>query len=296
MDSERICRSCSGKGCGAKALFRYQGGKQKLCGLIVGLFPRDIKRYFEPFLGAGSVCLELRNRGFRGPSFLGDWNLEVANVHQAVAAAPGGFEAAYRAHVERHCREYFYHLRGQGTLGWTTIERAARTVYLAKAAFHGLLRVNAQGRIASTYGTGELGRVKLDGGRIRAVSAALQGADIRHGDFGWVETMAAPGDLVFMDPPYVDGNDAYTAEGFGEQDHLRLHRICRALDAKGVRFLQTNSDRSFVRDLYRGYRMFSVAPAPAIGRGGAGRQPVGEVIIANFEPNAAAPEGFAAAA
>lgn len=282
MKSERIGGTCGGKG--AKALFRYQGGKQKLCSRIVDLFPVTIGRYLEPFIGAASVYLELRNRGYRGPAFLGDWNVDVANVHQVVATNPDGFEKAYHTHVERHSQDYFYSLRDQDVSTWSSLERAARIVYIAKAAFHGLLRVNTQGQIISTYGTGELSRVMLNEDRIRAVSVALQGADIRHADFGWIEQEAQEGDLVFLDPPYFGGNTAFTAGGFGEEDQLRLLRICQAFDAKGVHFIQTNSDRPIARDLYRGFRMTSLPPAPSIGRGGASRQPVGEVIITNFEP------------
>ncbi|MFZ4394560.1 MAG: DNA adenine methylase [Kiritimatiellia bacterium] len=279
-----------------RSLFRYQGGKSRLCKNLVSLFPPTFNAYIEPFVGAGSVWLEVWNRGFRGPTFLGDRNLEVVNVHHVMAANPDGFERAYALHIERHSRGYFYLLRDLDTSGWTPVEKAARTVYLSKAAFHGLLRVNTKGNVVSTYGTGELSRMRLDGSRIHAVSAALQNAHIRCGDFGWVGEVAQPGDLVFLDPPYFGGNVAYTAEGFRVEDHLRLHSLCRTLDAKGVLFVQTNADRLFVRDLYRGFHFVSVSPAPAIGRGGAGKQPVGELVIANFEPEARAAGKFEVAA
>jgi len=267
-----------------RALFRYQGGKQKLRKRIVDLFPSGIGRYFEPFIGAGSIYLELRNRGFRSAAFLGDRNPEVVNIHQVIATDPDGFEKTYRKHYERHSRDYFYFLRDQEMHGWIPVERAARTVYLAKAAFHGLLRVNKQGRVVATYGTGEFNRVHLDGARIRRASEAFRGADIRCDDFGWVEAMAQSSDLVFMDSPYVGGNVSYVAEGFGESDHLRLQRVCRSLDAKGVLIVLTNADRPYVRNLYSGFHMIPVPPAPSIGRGGARRQPVGELVITNFEP------------
>lgn len=281
---------------GAKALFRYQGGKQRLCKFLVSLFPMGICCYFEPFIGAGSMFLELRNKGFRGPAFLGDWNPAIVNVHQVIATDPDGFEAAYRIHIERHCRDYFYFLRDLDTSGWTPVERAARTVYISKTAFHGLLRVDRQGKIVSTYGTGELSRVFLDGERIRKASEAFRGADIRQGDFGWIESLAESGDFVFLDPPYVGGNVAYSAEGFGGKDQQRLLQVCRNLTAKGVRFMQTNSDRPLVRELYRAFHLLSVSPAPAIGRGGVGRQPIGEVVITNYEPEANATGEFEVAA
>ena len=295
MNESRMIGSPA-KGSGTKPLFRWQGGKQRLCKRLVSIFPAHIGHYIEPFIGAGSVFLKYRNQGFTGAAFLGDGNAAVANVHQAVAMDPGGFEQAYAPHVEHHCRNYFCELRGQDASDWTLVAKAARTVYLAKAAFHGLYRVNGEGKVVSTYGTGELSRIWLDGEHIRAVSEALHDANIRHGDFGWVEDVAQPGDLVFLDPPYVGGNVAYVAEGFGVEDHLRLRRLCGALHSKGVFFMQTNADRPYVRDLYRSFRLFAVPPAPAIGRGGVCKQPVGELIVCNFEPNCAVKEAFAVAA
>ncbi len=271
-----------------RPLFRWQGGKQHLRNSIVAMFPTRVERYFEPFMGAGSVYLAVRHAGFRGPALLGDFNPDLVEAHRTVACDPAGFEAAYRVHVERHCRDYFYELRNSNASGWTPAERAARTVYLCKAAFHGLYRVNGEGKVISTYGTGELSRIRLGDEHIRTVSKALHDATIRHGDFGWIVDEARAGDLVFLDPPYFGGNCAYTAEGFGELEHLRLRQTCDILNARGVFFVQTNANRPFVRELYRDYRLLGVPPAPAIGCGSSGRQPVGEIFIANFEPGSRA--------
>ena len=288
MSIHPVCATYGKKKCGARSLFRYQGGKQRLSGRIVSLFPVGIRRYFEPFIGAGSVYLELHNSGFRGPSFLGDWNLEVVNVHRAVAADPAAFEQAYARHVERHSREHFYHMRDQDISGLTPVERAARTVYLAKAAYHGLLRVNGQGQVVSTYGTGELSRVLLDGERIRKAGEAFRKAEIWHADFGWVKSMAEEGDLVFLDPPYAGTNDCYTADGFGTDDQHRLAGLCRNLNERGTLFMQTNSDCGFVRNLYGQFHLIVVPPRPSLSCNGTSKQPVGEVIIANYELKAKA--------
>ena len=293
--------TASAKTCGkaaeaCRALFRYQGGKSRLRKRLVSAFPAAFNRYIEPFMGAGSIYLEVWAGKFRGPAYLGDYNAAIVNVHQVVAADPDGFEQAYAVHIGRHSREYFYYLRDLDASDWPPVEKAARTVYLGKAAFHGLLRVNAKGKVVSTYGTGELSRMTLDGNRIRTVSSALQGAHIRHGDFGWVEEVAQPGDLVFLDPPYYGGNCAYVAEGFGVEDHLRLRRLCSVLDTRGVLFVQTNADRLFVRNLYRDFHFAAISPAPAIGRGGAGKQPVGEIVIANYDFQFKASEKFEVAA
>jgi len=106
MNVHTACATCGKNKCGARSLFRYQGGKQRLSGRLVSLFPSGTRRYFEPFIGAGSVYLEFRNSGFRGPAFLGDWNPDVVNVHRVVADDPAAFEQAYVRHVELHGREH----------------------------------------------------------------------------------------------------------------------------------------------------------------------------------------------
>lgn len=36
-----------------RSLFRYQGGKSRLCKNLVSLFPQTFNAYIEPFVGAG---------------------------------------------------------------------------------------------------------------------------------------------------------------------------------------------------------------------------------------------------
>lgn len=113
----------------AESLFRYMGGKRRMRRLLVDLMKKSFNAYFEPFIGAANLYLELWNRGFRGPAFLGDFNPEVANVHLAVKTNPSGFLKEYSAHALNDSKAYFCQVRDADLSGWSSAARAARTVF-----------------------------------------------------------------------------------------------------------------------------------------------------------------------
>ena len=268
----------------AEAFFRYQGGKQASCVSLVDLMPKQFGAYFEPFLGAASLYFELRNRGFRGPALLGDYNPEIVTVYLAIKSDLAGFLKHYDAHAANDSKAYFEVLRDSDVKGWSLARRAARTVYLAKACYCGLLRTKPDGKFSVHYGDGKACRVRLDPAKVRLASQALWSATICHADFEWIAPLVRKGDLVVADPPYVLTNDRYTAAGFGVEDQHRLARMCQMLTERGAFFLQINSNCGFVRELYGQYRLTEVPPRTAFSCDGKSKQPMGELIITNYDP------------
>lgn len=45
----------------------------------------------------------------------------------------------------------------------------------------------------------------------------------------------------------------YTAGGFGEEEQIALKEQCDMLNAKGIKFLLSNSSCEFIEDLYKDY-------------------------------------------
>jgi DNA adenine methylase len=238
----------------------------------------------------------LWSRGFRGPAFLGDQNPEIANVHLVVKTNPNGFLKEYSAHALNNSKAYFGQVRDADASGWSPAARAARTVYLAKACYCGLLKTRRDGKVSVTYGDGRPGNVRLDPARVHATAKAFWSATICYADFEWVAPLARKGDFVVADPPYAESNDRYTAAGFGPDDQRRLAAMCRILDERGVFFLQTNSDCPLIRELYRQYHLIAVPPRPSLRCDGTSRQPIGELVITNYVPPAGAMGDLAKAA
>jgi DNA adenine methylase len=107
----------------------------------------------------------------------------------------------------------------------------------------------------------------------------------------WENTiaMAAPGDFVFLDPPYfsdvatdsVRQQPKYQREVFGLPQHEALAVAMRDLERRGVAFMLTNSAEQEMRDLYRdnGFEVQVVSIPRAINSKGDQRGGVDELVV-----------------
>ncbi|RIL11141.1 MAG: hypothetical protein DCC75_02900, partial [Proteobacteria bacterium] len=64
--------------------------------------------------------------------------------------------------------------------------------------------------------------------------------------------------------------------------HTDLRDLCRKLDKKGVRFMLSNSDAAFVRDLFKDFQVETVKAGRAINSKAAKRGKIDELIITNY--------------
>src|SRR5262249_11146999 len=135
--------------------------------------------------------------------------------------------------------------------------------------------------------------------RLRAAAAALKNVKIVCGDFAKTLKGVGPDDFAYLDPPYVPLSatasfTSYAAGAFGSDDQERLAAVPRALAARRVPALLSNSDCRITRDLYRGFEAIQRVPARrAINSVGHARGPVDELLVRSFDYPIAAPPGVA---
>ncbi|KLU61746.1 modification methylase DpnIIA [Peptococcaceae bacterium CEB3] len=111
--------------------------------------------------------------------------------------------------------------------------------------------------------------------------------NILSGDFAETLKSAASGDFVYLDPPYDPVSKtasfvAYSQEGFGTQEQVRLKATVDDLTKRGCKVLVSNSDTLFIRNLYRDYQIATVKAARAINSNGGRRQKITELLITNY--------------
>ena len=271
-----------------RPLLKWAGGKRQLLPRILPEIERarPWKRYHEPFLGGGAVFFELARSRMLGRSkaFVSDLNEPLIEVYQAVAADVDGVIALLADHKAKHGKEYYYAVRAE--VPDTRTARAARLIYLNRTCFNGLFRVNSRGLFNVPMGDYKDPAI-LDAPNLRACAEALRKADIAVRPFEGIVERAQEGDFVYFDPPYDPVSDtanftAYAKDGFGKAEQERLAGVCRALDAKGVKFVLSNSATPFIRGLYEDFRVQIVQATRAVNRDGAKRGKVDEVLVANF--------------
>jgi len=167
-------------------------------------------------------------------------------------------------------------------------DRAARLIYLNRCGYNGLYRVNSKGQFNVPFGRYKKPLI-CDEARLRAASTALQKVKIVCADFAKTLRHVRAGDFVYLDPPYVPLSStssftAYARSNFGPADQERLAEMLRALGAREIPALLSNSDCQTTRDLYEGFDDISTVPARrAINSVGHGRGPVDEILVRSFD-------------
>ena len=160
---------------------------------------------------------------------------------------------------------------------------AARFIYLNRTCFNGLYRVNKKGMFNVPFGAYTNPTI-CDEENLRAVSEALRGTKIISANFEATLETAKRGDVVYCDPPYLPVSitanfTTYTVGGFGLVDQTRLRDVAKALDARGVHVLLSNSDTPLVRKLYKGFRIEEVQAPRRVNSKAGKRGNVGELLI-----------------
>lgn len=275
----------------AQPFLKWAGGKRQLLHEIRKYVPREFKTYFEPFAGAGAVLFDLQPPR----AVINDANEELINCYRVIRDKPEELIRLAERHRRKDSEKYFYEQRSldrkPGLDALPDVERAARVIYLNKAGFNGLYRVNKQGHFNVPYRNHDRPPQIVVPEVIRAVSRYLNEArvEIRGGDFRQAVGDATDGDFVYFDPPYdpVSRSASFTGYargGFGEEEQKSLKNLCDDLTQRGCRVLLSNSATEFIKDLFADPRRYTVREVKArrnINSVGARRGRVGELLIYN---------------
>ena len=278
----------------ARPFLKWAGGKAKLAPQIVASMPASVSGYVEPFAGAAAVFFAVEAERPQMRATLNDANAELIETftvlrddRDALLLELEALSGSYHSLDATGRRDLYYEARASSPA--TPVQRAARFIFLNKTCYNGLFRVNSGGGFNVPHGRYKNPRI-LDSELLTACSAALQYADLRTEDFADICAAARPGEFVYLDPPYhplssTANFTGYTRADFGRADQARLKDSFEDLSRRGVAAMLSNSDHEFVRGLYEGlgYQIRTVTMSRAINSRGSGRQPVGELLIDNFE-------------
>lgn len=242
---------------------RYVGGKRWLVDrLVPEILACKPTLYVEPFLGAGAIALALPPEL---PKLLSDFSEPLINLWNQVQESPRLVCTVARM-IFNNCgntkegyllaREHFNSLVPPYD-AMTAVERAGLMLYLNATGYNGVWRESKK----SGYNV-PFGRVKnvaiSDDDELRAISATVACARIFHEDYKRIlESLVdtAPGDgeervVIYADPPYHGGFDAYLAGGFADEQHRELAGLLRLAVEQGIKVFATNADTEFIRSLY----------------------------------------------
>jgi len=243
----------------------YVGDKYRLMKQLLGLFPKEINNFYEPFVGGGTVFLNIKANKY----FLNDIDKHLINIHKFLLSSainPDKFFASVEKIVHKYKLSYSY----KKDIVPDSLKKEFKKTYYARFNKEGYekLRVSVNKNkkndplilyILLIYGFNRMlrfnggGKFNLPVGNVdfnKNVVIALNNyfdfvknkkikftiKDFRK-FFDKKEFLE--NDFVYLDPPYLITSSEYN-KLWGEQEELSLLDLIDELDKKGVKFALSN--------------------------------------------------------
>jgi len=237
---------------GMRSALKWAGGKKKVVHEIASLLPkRGKKRLVEPFVGGGSVFLNLDYEEY----LLVDMNQDLINLFNIIKNQPIEFiaEAQKFFNGNNNQPETYYELRSQFNQSDDPYERSLLFLYLNRHGYNGLCRYNKSGGYNVPFGRYKRPYFPKD--ELKYFSEKAQKATFLQGDFETTFSQLKANDVVYCDPPYSPINPtsnftAYAGNSFTDEDQKRLVNCAEIARSKGIPTLISNHYVDFTRKLY----------------------------------------------
>ncbi len=226
---------------------KWPGGKRWLAKKYKEYFPKEYNMYIEPFLGSGAVFFSLQPK----EAILSDINKELINLYVIMRDNSKELKGQLVYHQERHTKEHYYKIRD--AMLTDNLKCAGRLLYLNRACYNGMYRVNKQGKFNVPIGTKNNFTYDID--QFDQYANCLKHATLICGDFYEIINKAKKNDFIFADPPYATSGKAnftkYNDELFVWQDQLRLHEALVNAKARGAKIILTNVYCKEIIEMYK---------------------------------------------
>lgn len=273
-----------------KPFVKWAGGKRQVINELLKYVPDEFDTYYEPFVGGGALLFELSPK----KAVINDSNEELMNVYNVLCNEEKFKKMCnlLNSYETKHNEEFYYNIRNKDRSKTSfnrlsDYTRAARTIYLNKACFNGLYRVNSKNEFNVPFGK-KTHVNTYEGSNLITVSNYLTMNDVKilSVDFEEAVKDAKKGDFVYFDPPYDSDTKSftsYTETGFDKSEQTRLARVFKELDKKGVYVMLSNHSTVLVNELYKDYHIYTIEAKRNINANGKKRGKVEELIITNYE-------------
>lgn len=273
-----------------KPFVKWAGGKRQIVDKLLMYAPDEFNTYYEPFVGGGALLFELSPK----KAVINDSNKELINVYNVLRNEEKFKKmcSILNTYEKNNSEEFYYELRNKDRNKssfdrLSDYKRAGRTIYLNKACFNGLYRVNSKNEFNVPFGK----KTKVntyDIGNLITVSNYLTMNDIKilNVDFEDSVKDAQKGDFIYFDPPYDSETsifNSYTEDGFGKEEQRRLAKVYKELSNKGCYVMLSNNNTKLIKELYKDFNIHIIEAKRSINSNGEKRGKVEEVIITNYK-------------
>lgn len=290
----------------------YVGDKYKLMNQLVGMFPNKINNFYEPFVGGGTVFLNIDAKRY----FLNDIDNHLVNIHKFLIASSTDIDKFFKD-LEKIVHKYKLSHSYKRDIVPDSLKKEFKKTYYARFNKEGYEKlrthVNKNKKndplilyILLIYGFNRMlrfnggGKFNLPVGNVdfnRNVVSALRGYfDYVHNkkikftsqDFRkyFENKHFEKDDFVYFDPPYLITSSEYN-KIWNEKEEEELLRFADELNKKGVRFALSNvthyngSKNNLLIEWMKKYKVHNIK-SNYISYHNNGKKKITEVLVTNY--------------
>ncbi len=299
----------------AKPFLKWAGGKGQLLKAFQGFYPEElktkqIKNYYEPFIGGGALFFDIAQRYNIQSAFLYDINEELILTYRVIQQDVlnlieylNDYKKKYEKLDEEAQSAFYYKTRENFNKSRTKINyskyseewilRAAQIIFMNKTCFNGLFRFNLKGEFNVPMGRYKSPKI-LDEQNLVKTSKLLEIAEIKKADFREVENDIVGNSFVYFDPPYrpiskTSSFTSYSKNKFEDTEQKKLAELFQRLNNKGIKLMLSNSDPknnniedNFFDDIYMKFHIFRIPAKRMINSNAAKRNAINEIVVTNY--------------
>lgn len=271
----------------AQPFVKWVWWKRQILPQLQKLFPSDFNNYHEPFLWGGAVFFNIQKK----QSFLSDVNAELINTYKVIKNKPKLLIKFLKTCT--YSKEFYETIRAwDRSENWqekySEIQRAWRFIYLNRTCFNGLYRVNSKGQFNVPMGAYKNPDFVQEENILNTSKLLKQTkAIVKLQSFSEVLKNAKSWDFVYFDPPYDTLSEtanftSYNESWFWRDMQMKLRDVCKELDKNWVRFMMSNHNTDFIREIYAWFRFEIVKARRNVNSKWSGRGEVEEIVVMNY--------------
>lgn len=272
-----------------KPFVKWAGGKRQIIDKLKKYVPHEFDTYYEPFVGGGALLFELSPR----KAVINDYNAELMNVFNCIKDEDKFTKMCNELNHYEVCHSEAFYLeirnKDRDKIKFKKMpdyKRAARTIYLNKACFNGLYRVNSNNEFNVPFNKKDKVNT-YDGQNLAIIHAYLNFNDVKLlcTDFEEAVKDAKKGDFIYFDPPYDSDSTiftSYTEKAFLKDEQKRLFEVYKELSDRGCYVMLSNHNTTLINELYKDYHIHVIEAKRNINSNALKRGKVEEVIITNY--------------
>ena len=286
-----------------KPIIKWVGGKSQILDKLLPMFPKNIKNYYEIFLGGGSVLLGLLSEIKNGNIIVLE-NIYAYDINEPLIGLYKNIQSRhnelyneiniiitnYNSLTTDEDKSLFYYNIREKYNALTKKDKSdiigsAYFIFLNKTCFRGLFRVNKKGGFNVPYGNYKNPEI-INRHHLNEIHELIQGVIFQSISFEIsLNQRFKEGDIIYLDPPYAPENEtsfvSYTDTGFSLDEHKKLFELCQGINCK---FIMSNADVEIVKKTFldkEKYIMYNIECKRAINSKNPGAK-TGELIIENI--------------